>query len=115
MRKRTENRVTVQRRVRRPTARAVDLTRLCCRAAPEMGRRQAKTIEAAILSTLPRTRPGMLFDELVDRLAMHLNPVAFPLRRTVSRYAKAVQLDLEERGVIERVPGSSPIRLRRVR
>ncbi len=115
MKKKTDRPLALRRRPRRPTARAVDLTRLCCRAAPEMGRRQARTIEAAILKTLPHSRPGMLFDELVDRLAMRLNPVQFPLRRTVSRYAKAVQLDLEERGLIERVPGSSPIRLRRVR
>jgi hypothetical protein len=80
-----------------------------------MGKRHVRTIEAAILKTLPKSRPGMLFDELVDRVAMGLNPVMFPLRRTVSRYAKVVQLDLEARGLIERVPGASPIRLRRVR
>ena len=120
MNRKTEQPKVLGRRPRRSTARAVSLIGVCRRAcgrtaAPEMGRRQARTIETAIMKTLPKSRPGMLFDELVDRVAMRLNPVLFPLRRTVSRYAKAVQLDLEARGLIERVPGSSPIRLRRVR
>ena len=72
----------------------------------------ARPVEKAILSTLAETRPGMRFDELVDRVAKRLNPLKFPLRKTVSLYTRVVQLELERRGMIERVPGESPIRLR---
>lgn len=74
---------------------------------------KVEPIEQAILRTLPEPPGEMAFDELVDGVAQQLNPLLFPLRKTVSRYTKAVQLDLERRGLIERVPGVSPIRLRR--
>lgn len=72
-----------------------------------------RPIEAAILKTLPVEPAFMVFDELVDGVASQVNPLVFPLRKTVSRYTKLVQLDLEQRGLIERVPGASPLRLRR--
>lgn len=37
----------------------------------------------------------------------------FPRPGSVRWYTKAVQLDLEARGEIERVPGETPLRLRR--
>ena len=76
-------------------------------------RRKLKPIEAAVLKTLPQASGGITFDDLVEKVARRLNPIQFPLRKTVSRYTKLVQLDLERRGLIERVPGVSPLRLRR--
>jgi hypothetical protein len=72
-----------------------------------------RPIEVAILKTLPEAPATMAFDELVDGVAQQVNPLVFPLRKTVSRYTKVVQLDLERRGLIERVPGASPLLLRR--
>lgn len=71
-----------------------------------------KPVEKAVLKTLPSCPSGITFDDLVDRIARQLNPMIFPLRKTVSRYTKVVQLDLEKRGVIERIPGVTPLTLR---
>jgi hypothetical protein len=38
----------------------------------------------------------------------------FPKPGSVRWYTKAVQLDLEAKGIIERVPKKSPIRLRKL-
>jgi hypothetical protein len=88
-------------------------------AAAQRGRglqkRMLKPVETAILGTVPEEAAGITFDDLVDQVAKRLNPMVFPLRRTVSRYAKVAQLDLERRGLIERVPGKSPLRLRRLK
>ncbi|MBN2493215.1 MAG: hypothetical protein JXR96_01385 [Deltaproteobacteria bacterium] len=75
--------------------------------------RSVEPIEEAVIKTLSSSRQtGLLFDELVDDVARQVNPLDFPLRKTVSYYTRLVQHDLERRGVIERVPGVSPIRLR---
>ncbi len=76
-------------------------------------KRKLKPVETAILRTLSTATHGLSFDDLVDKVARRLNPIQFPLKKTVSRYAKVVQLDLERRGLIERVPGVSPLRLRK--
>lgn len=76
-------------------------------------KRKLKPVETAILRTLPAAAQGISFDDLVDKVAQRLNPIQFPLKKTVSRYAKVVQLDLERRGLIERVPDVSPLHLRK--
>ena len=73
-----------------------------------------KPIETAILKTLPEAPEYMPFDDLVDTVARQVNPLVFPLRKTISQYTKVVQLDLERRGLIERVPGVTPLSLRRL-
>jgi hypothetical protein len=72
-----------------------------------------KPIETAILKTLPEAPECMPFDDLVDTVARQVNPLVFPLRKTISQYTKVVQLELERRGLIERVPGVIPLSLRR--
>ena len=59
------------------------------------------------------------YTELEDRVAGHLknremSQELFPKPGSVRWYVKAVQLDLEARGIIERVPAKSPIELRKV-
>jgi hypothetical protein len=78
-------------------------------------------VRDAILAVLPDDddRSGLAFPELEDRVRTHLlsQPVSmdlFPKPGSVRWYTKAVRLDLEARGLIERVPGQTPIRLRRV-
>lgn len=85
------------------------------RARDGVQKRMLKPVESAILGTVPEEAYGITFDDMVDQVAKRLNPMVFPLRRTVSRYAKVAQLDLERRGLIERVPGKSPLRLRRLK
>lgn len=76
-------------------------------------------IRAAMLSALP-LEEWMLFSALEERVRACLQEQdvpksLFPKPGSVRWYCKAVQLDLEARGEIERQPGKSPLRLRRCR
>ena len=77
-------------------------------------------IREAMLATLPDGMgDGMPFAELEDKVRAHLvsndAPMElFPKPGSVRWYTKAVQLDLEAKGIIERLPKRSPIHLRKV-
>lgn len=76
-------------------------------------------IRDAMLAALPDYNSnGMAFAQLekkvVAQLAENNVPKAlFPKPGSVRWYCKVVQLDLEARGIIERLPKQSPIRLRK--
>ncbi|HKQ47693.1 MAG TPA: hypothetical protein VJZ71_06470 [Phycisphaerae bacterium] len=70
-------------------------------------------IRTAILASVPRGGPGLTFKELVARVAAQVSADLFPKAGSVSWYTKVVQLDLESRGQLVRVPGQTPQRLRR--
>ena len=81
-------------------------------------------IRAAMLNALPGPdadaawQRGMPFSDLEAAVRAYLEgqrvPMAlFPRPGSVRWYTKAVQLDLEARGIIERLPGVSPLRLRK--
>lgn len=72
-------------------------------------------VREAILASLPRTGAGMTFRELVAAVARRVPAELFPKKGSASWYTKVVQLDLEARGYIERVPGQTPQRIRRSR
>ncbi len=74
-------------------------------------------IREAMLTALS-TSSWMPFSELEDKVRDHLQRQAvpkslFPKPGSVRWYCKAVQLDLEARGEIERQPKKSPLRLRK--
>ena len=78
-------------------------------------------IREAILAVLPdKNNPsGMTFPELEQKVSSYLTSqdvdmTLFPKPGSVRWYTKAVQLDLEAREIIERVPNQSPIRLRKL-
>ncbi len=76
-------------------------------------------IRGAILACFSKTTE-LSFSELEDQVRDHLirNRVSmelFPKPGSVRWYTKAVQLDLEARGEIERVPHQVPLRLRRIK
>ena len=76
-------------------------------------------IRQAMLSALP-LEEWLPFAVLEERVRAYLDdkdvPKAlFPKPGSVRWYCKAVQLDLEARGEIERQPKQSPLRLRRCR
>jgi hypothetical protein len=77
-------------------------------------------IRQAMLAVLPppESRNGMPFAELEKRVGAYLEEneapgELFPKPGSVRWYTKAVQLDLEARDEIERLPNRSPIRLRK--
>lgn len=73
-------------------------------------------IREAILACLSKV-DELSFSEVEDQVRNHLirNKVSmdlFPKPGSVRWYTKAVQLDLEARGIVERAPGQVPLRLR---
>ena len=79
-------------------------------------------IREAILAVLPddNSGAGMTFPQLEEEVSAYLAnnnvPEAlFPRPGSVRWYTKAVQLDLEAREIIERVPQQTPIRLRKLK
>jgi len=70
-------------------------------------------IRAAILASVPRSGPGITFKELVACVSARVPAKLFPKKGSVSWYTKVVQLDLEAKGQLCRVPDQTPQRLRR--
>jgi hypothetical protein len=76
-------------------------------------------IRDAMLANLPgSSSDGVLFTQLEEKVAAYLTKhnvpaELFPKPGSVRWYCKTVQLDLEAKGVIERLPKQSPIRLRK--
>jgi hypothetical protein len=67
----------------------------------------------AYLKAAPGSPPGMTIAEIQKRLLPHLPDELFPAGAKAGWWAKAVQLDLEAKGILARGPGS-PVRLWRV-
>ena len=72
-------------------------------------------IRNAILASVPRKKEGVSFKELVESVTGRVPKELFPKQGSVSWYTKVVQLDLEAKGQIERIPGETLQRVRRVR
>ena len=70
-------------------------------------------VKAAILGALPREGEGIAAKELPEFVENLLPPGDLEELGSVTWYTVTVKLDLEVRGLIERVPGSKPQRLRR--
>jgi len=67
----------------------------------------------ALLSVLPATAPGMTVADAKSALLKELSQEHFPGGAKAGWWLKAVQLDLEAKGIIARGP-KSPVRLFRV-
>lgn len=72
-------------------------------------------VSAAILAVVPKDSDGVLLTRLAGLVKDRLSANERDAVGSVNWYVTAVKLDLEARKRIERVPHSSPQRLRRVR
>ena len=66
----------------------------------------------AYLAALPAEGPGLTPAEMLERVVPRLPAELFPGGATAGWWTKAVQLDLEAKGVAVRAP-KGPVRLRR--
>ncbi len=82
---------------------------------PRISREKYELIKTAILQLIPDDEPGFPFSSLPDAIASLLTPEQLANMGSVSWYTVSVKLHLEGLGVIERIPGVSPQRLRRMR
>lgn len=67
----------------------------------------------ALLEALPDTEPGMTVAEAQAALLPFLSETSFPERQKAGWWMKAVQLDLEAKGIIKRAP-RKPVHLYRL-
>ena len=72
-----------------------------------------EAVRAAILRAVPEEEEGILFKDLPRAMADLLPGREIPGGGSTTWYCTVVKLDLEARGLIERVPGARPQRLRR--
>ena len=72
-----------------------------------------EAMKAAFLQVLPRTPPGLTYEELGAAVLPLLPEALFPGSARAGWYTKAVQLDLEAKGIISRAR-TRPLRLHRV-
>ena len=93
-----------------PEPERIEIEHHHARAHPARGSRQYMAMRAALLRALPRQPPGMTVAQAKQALLPHLPASLFPQGATAGWWLKAVQLDLEAKGVIERLPGT-PLRL----
>ena len=75
-------------------------------------RAKYEAMRSALIPILPIEAPGLTVAEAKAALLPRLDPDLFPGGDKAGWWLKAVQLDLEAKGVIARAKGS-PVRLRR--
>ena len=78
-----------------------------------LDRTKYMAMRAALLAALPDTAPGMTVAEAQAALLPFLSETDFPERQKAGWWMKAVQLDLEAKGIIKRAP-KRPVQLYRV-
>jgi hypothetical protein len=81
---------------------------------PRIDAARYQAMKTAILKVVPATAEGVTFASLPALVAEQLPAETFR-GASIPWYATTVKLDLEARGLIARVPGRSPQRLRKRR
>lgn len=71
-----------------------------------------EAMKKAVLTVLPKKSPGLTVAEVQNRVLTHLPEDLFPGGAKSGWWMKAVQLDLEAKGIILR-ESTSPLRLHR--
>ncbi len=69
-----------------------------------------EAMKRAYLKVLPKSSPGLTIAEIQKRLPPHLPETLFPGGAKAGWWSKAVQLDLEAKGIIARTK-TTPLRL----
>lgn len=80
-----------------------------------ISKRKYELTRRVLLELIPRTEKGIAFRDLPRLVEPRLTADMKPAKGSASWLTTAVKLDLEARGLIERVPGVAPQRLRRTR
>ena len=81
--------------------------------APRIDKAKYALVRAILLDIIPRNTAGIPFIGLADQVTKALTREQLAHLGSVGWYTTNVKLDLEARGEIERVPGSTPQRVRR--
>ena len=73
-------------------------------------RARYEAMREALMKVLPDAPPGMKVAEAQAALKQHLDQTLFPGGEKSGWWLKAVHLDLEAKGIVERAP-SKPVRI----
>jgi hypothetical protein len=84
------------------------------KSAPRIDLWKYRAVKSAILLALSAD-PTVRFSALPDIVRTNLSPDEVEKLGSVSWYTTSVKLDLEARGLLERIPGSRPQALRLIR
>ncbi len=83
------------------------------------GTRVSKTkydaVRKALLAVVPKKKAGIAFKDLAKLVAPKLPKEMLPAKGSASWLTVVVKLDLEARGLLERVDGAKPQRVRRAK
>jgi hypothetical protein len=71
-----------------------------------------EAMKRAFLKVLPKSAPGLTVAEIQGRVVEHLPEALFPGGEKAGWWMKAVQLDLEAKGIVRREK-TKPLRLRK--
>jgi hypothetical protein len=74
-----------------------------------------QAMRMALMTILPRKKPGLTAAEMREQVLPHLPDDAFPKGKTAGWWMKCVQLDLEAKRVIERDSKAKPLRWHRLK
>jgi len=74
-----------------------------------------EAFRTAILAVVPKNETGILFKDMPKLVAKKIPKEMLPAKGSASWYTTVVKLDLEARKLIERVPGETPQRIRRLK
>ena len=74
-----------------------------------------EAVKKAVLAVVPKNKKGIRFKDLPKAVAKRVPKDMLPQKGSASWLATTVKLDLEARGLIERIPGETPQRLRRLK
>ena len=81
--------------------------------AKQVDRAMYEAMKQAFLKVLPKSAPGLTFDELAQAVLPHLPDNLYPGGAKAGWYTKAVQMDLEAKRIIARAK-TRPLRLHKV-
>jgi hypothetical protein len=71
-------------------------------------REKYESVRQAMLEILPKEGEGLTLEEIVAEIETRVPAELFP--KGVTWYTVTVKLDLEARGMVKRIPKTSPIR-----
>jgi len=79
---------------------------------PRITRRKYDAVRQAILQAVQESADGILFQNLAGAVTRLLSPADLEVIGSVGWYTVTVKLDLEARGLIYRLPKTSPQRIK---
>ena len=83
------------------------------KSAPRIELKKYTMVKNALIEGIPEDEPGVPFMDLFQIVEDRLSEDELQYLGSLNWYTTTLKLDLEARGIIERIPGSKPQRVRK--